>query len=182
MNLCSRLKIGNIFIMITFQQYLFEATIQNFPQDFEQVLNLVVGGTWTLSNNDNMQAGNHSQLNMGVEATYRGMSENGRHYEITVMLMDQAFGMSDQPPSEYDFKTGSKNILFVLGDVVELGKNFQSFGSSHPSIRIVHSYKNDSFFPTPLKMAQSIKQHLNAYEQQHDLPEPTIPSIGAKVR
>ena len=169
--------------MKTFKTYLNEAIIQNFANDFEQVLNLVVGGSWTLKNQDSIHAGRgvgNEELSMGTEATYRGMSESGRHYELTANLIDQAYAVRGGEPSEYDFKTGSKNIIFSLGDVVELGKSFQAFNQSRPSLQMVHSYENDSFFTTPLQMARAIKEHIRIYEQKHNIPEPTIPSIANK--
>lgn len=162
--------------MKNFQQYLKEATVQSFPQDFEQVLNLIVGGNWTIKNQDSIGAGRN--LSMGTEATYRGMSETGRHYEITANLIDQAYAIRGGEPSEYDFKTGSKNIIFSLGDVVELGKSFQTFNQSRPALQIVHSYESDSFFVTPLQMARAIKKHLEEYERKNEVPEPTVPQIG----
>lgn len=169
--------------MKTFKQYLVEASIQNFANDFEQVLNLMVGGNWTLKDQDVIPAGrgfDNQELSMGTEATYRGMSESGRHYELTANLIDQAYAVRGGEPTDYDFKTGSRNIIFSLGDVVELGKSFQAFNQSRPSINVVHHYENDSFFTTPVQMANAIKKHIADYEQHHDVPEPTIPNIGNK--
>jgi len=169
--------------MKTFKTYLNEAIIQNFANDFEQVLNLMVGGSWTLKNQEKIPAGSgfeDEEQNMGIEANYRGMSESGRHYEITANLVDQAYAVRSMEPIEYDFKTGSRNIIFSLGDVVELGRNFQAFNQSRPSLQVVHRYENDSFFETPVQMARAIKQHLADYEQKYDVPEPTIPSIANK--
>ncbi len=88
--------------------------------------------------------------------------------------MQQMLDIEKSP--DYDFKNGSKNIMFSLGDIIELGKNFQAFDRSHPTIRVVHDKRSDSFFQTPTQMAQKIKQLIIAYESRYDSPEPLDPA------
>lgn len=160
-----------------FAQFLNEATVLNFAQDFEQVLNLMVGGSWTIKDQQEIPSG--AGRSMGFEAQYRGMSENGRHYEVTTSIMNQMLDIEKMP--EYEFKTGSKNIIFSLGEIIELGKNFQAFDRSHPTIRVVHDERSDSFFQTPIQMAQKIKQLIAEYESRHDSPEPLDPLALSKL-
>jgi len=165
--------------MRNFKQYITEAVTKNFGNDFEQVLNLIVGGHWTLQKEDEI-AGFGGSSNMGVNAHYRGMSMNGRHYELNVNLINQNYIARTDGPKEYDPREGSENIIFSLGDVVELGKNAKNFaGEEKPTSALVHDHRNDSFFKRPIDMAKSIKENIAKYESESDAPK--YPPVSMRI-
>lgn len=158
-----------------FKQFFETATVAQFADDFEQVLNLVVGGNWTLSNKDwidSFDASSGRPVVMGLGAQYRGMSENGRHYDVEISLLDDKHSERDSSSLNYDFKQGDPDIKFSLGNMVELGGNFSAYGKSHASLGYVHVAKDSEFFNAPVQLAQKIKQILSDYERRNDVPQP----------
>lgn len=117
------------------------ASVENFPQDFEQVLNFITGGSWSFVSNKNSPmttATNHGGgLFFYMQTMYRGISESGRHYTITVWLTNPVGSAKGNKifkimnswgrESSYDPKggagvaVGSSEFNFFLYEIRELG-------------------------------------------------------------
>ena len=113
------------------------ASVERFPQDFEQVLNFVAGGSWSFITGEfSPFVGIEKNKSTGVwafllQAEYRGMSESGRHYTITVKLKNDP----DDPINGNGFERikkwkqefilydpkGSSSVYFELQEIKELG-------------------------------------------------------------
>jgi hypothetical protein len=128
-------------MMMLMEQAAQLARVENFPHDFEQVLNFVAGGHW------NFIADNHSpivsvtnlmgDLDYYMLVRYRGMSESGRHYETVVGLYNQVGtargnrvfevmktwkqNSSYSPAGSQGVAEGSPNFYFMLHEIQELG-------------------------------------------------------------
>jgi hypothetical protein len=153
-----------------FKQFLTEAAISQFPQDFEQVLNFIVGGNWTLSSNDWIDGYDIQKqipVIMGMGAEYRGMSESGHHYTVEANLMDENHADRNSASHTYDPKMGDPAIKFALGNIAELGQNFQAFGKSHASL--LYTRRSDEFFNTAVEMAKKVKQILEEHESNNNI-------------
>jgi len=156
--------------MRNFKQYLTEATIENFPDDFEKVLNYLDIGTWTLKSKEELPSLYGNGAKMGIEATYRGMAESGRHYLLTVGVIDQMYAARGDEPVEYDHKNGSKNIVFNLSSLDELGNNMKYGNETLTSSHRLHKPDQDSFFATPVQVANAVRGIIRKHEQQKEIP------------
>lgn len=122
------------------------ASVERFPQDFEQVLNFIAGGHWGfVTNQSSPFYGMDIDKPSGnavfyIRAEYRGMSESGRHYRVAVRLVSVP-----EPPIDRDgwsrFEkwkqefvsynpNGSPLVHFDLDEVAELGPDTD--GRSRP--------------------------------------------------
>jgi len=157
--------------MRNFKQYLTEATMENFPDDFEKVLNYFDMGTWTLKNKEELPSLYGGGAKMGIEATYRGMSESGRHYLLTVGIIDQMYAAREPGPIEYDHKNGSKNIVFNLSSLDELGGNMKYGSETLTASHRLHRPDQDSFFATPVQVANAVRENIRNHEQKNNSPD-----------
>lgn len=120
------------------------ASVARFPQDFEQVLNLMVGGPWSFVTNQwspfySMDIEKASRRAVFyVRAEYRGMSESGRHYRVAVRLVSipdppinrdgaDRFGKWKREFVSYD-PNGSPMVYFDLEEIAELGPDTDGSG------------------------------------------------------
>ena len=117
--------------------------VEKFPQDFEQVLNFISGGSWSfVTDKDSPMT---SVTNFGMELSfykqvkYRGMSESGRHYKVSVWLTNPVGSARGNKvfhvmktwsqESSYDPKggagvaAGSDQFRFVLHEIKEIGQD-----------------------------------------------------------
>jgi hypothetical protein len=177
--------------MRTFQQYLeavsAQASVANFPQDFENILNLITGGSWMLSDSKETFGGFDQDLNqslsMGIDATYRGMSENGRHYKISVSITDRMYQQraklgrkftSYNPQGSADDIERQRAgdvpfVFFVIDEIWELGKDAEMNHKLTPETRWVDFKKTRSL--TPTEMAKRLKEAIDKHEQQNGVPQ-----------
>lgn len=183
--------------MRTFKQYIeaitSQASVENFPHDFEQTLNLITGGTWTLVDSKPSFGGFDPDLNQsltsGIDAQYRGMSENGRHYQVSVSLADRMYqqraklgrkfttynlqGSPGLDPDDAPF------VFFMIWEIWELGKDTEINNKKQPESRAV-TFKQIRHLK-PVDMAKQLKDVINTHEQQNDVPKPLL-KLGQTIQ
>ena len=180
--------------MKTFKQFLeavaSQASVENFPHDFEQVLNLITGGTWTFTASKPTFGGfdpdTKQSLSSGIDAEYRGMSESGRHYKISVSISDRmyqqrakmgrAFKYYNPQGSADDIERQKAGdvpfVFFMVWEIQELGKDTEINNKQQPETRSV-PFKQIRHLK-PVDMANQLKDAIEKHEQQNDTPKPLL--------
>lgn len=180
--------------MRTFHQFLeavaSQASVEAFSHDFEQTLNLITGGTWTLVDSKPAFGGFDQDLNQsltsGIDAEYRGMSEGGRHYKISVSISDRMFQQRAKMGRTFKFYNpqGSADdierqkagdvpfVFFTIWEIQELGKDAEINNKQQAQTRSV-SFKQIRHV-RPVDMAKQLKDDIEKHEQQNDVPKPLL--------
>ena len=131
------------------------AKVEDFPHDFEHVLNFIAGGNWSFVTDKDSPVESVTNL-MGdldyfLEAKYRGMSESGRHYVAVVGLYNpvgEARGgkvfkilktwkqsSSYSPAGSQGVAPGSPDFYFLLHTIDELGPDTDGTVKKEPDER-----------------------------------------------
>jgi len=132
------------------------ASVERFPQDFERVLNFIVGGHWGfIADKDSpiISVTNEivGELSHYMQVKYRGMSDSGRHYSTLVSLhnpVGKARGeglfkaMSTWAQKSSYNTTGSSGVAdgspvfyFLLHEIRELGPDTYGTPEKEPDKR-----------------------------------------------
>lgn len=143
--------------------------VEKFPQDFEQVLNFISGGSWSFMSNKNSPMITATTHGGGfffyMQTMYRGISESGRHYTITVWLMNPVGSAKGNKifqimnswshESSYDPKggagiaVGSSEFDFFLYEIRELGPDKDDRPKKLPDNRTAWEKAEDEKKLTP---------------------------------
>lgn len=160
-----------------------QASVERFPQDFEQVLNLMAGGPWNFTANQyspfyGMDIDKSSGLAVFyIRAEYRGMSESGRHYKVAVRLVNSPnppinrdgavrFDAWKQEFVSYDPKGsggqvgGLPSVYFELEEIRELGPDTDGRESA-PSEEEENPSPEQQSIRTMISQLKKIKDDLN---------------------
>lgn len=133
----------NFYEMLTImEQDLSSASVERFPQDFEQVLNFIAGGPWNFITNEwspFVSVDKDKSTNVWfffMRAEYRGMSESGRHYKLSVKLNNvpaepiKGDALNRMKRWKQEFVSynpmGSPSVYFQLEEIKELGADTNS--------------------------------------------------------
>lgn len=160
------------------------AYTNNFPSDFEKTLNLIVEGTWTIIKSNKLHCysnflGDNKTVCQGIVVEYRGMSQSGRHYKMSIALIDSKFMeikkeklnpvvTTDEEKITYNAQENNR-ILFLVDEIIELGKDHMVNYKMEP-IKNWLEFKQIRHLRS-IDLAKQIKEIIDKWEIKNEPPK-----------